>query len=105
MIEPTTRTLLIVGLVLVAAATAACGGSTEVSTTFIVEGMTCESCSAAITGALLKIEGVEEASADHLAGTARAVHRVPDAPADRLAAEIESLGYNATAVETTPVGS
>lgn len=105
MLEPIQRRVLIVGLALVVAATAACGRSTEVSSTFTVEGMTCESCSAAITGALMKIEGVEDASADHLAGTARAVHRVPDVPADRLAAEIEGLGYTVTAVETTPVGS
>jgi copper chaperone CopZ len=104
MADSTTSKLLIVALALTVAAAAACGRTSTVSTTFTVEGMTCESCSAAITDALMKVEGVEQASADHLTGSARAIHLSPDVPTDRLAAEIEGLGYTVTAVASAPVG-
>ena len=80
-----------------------CNRSTTVDASFTVEGMHCESCSSAITEALVKVDGVESASADHVTGSAKA--RFPRRACHRseLAAEIEGLGYTVTAVKTTPV--
>ena len=81
-----------------------CGGSTTlVEASFSVDGMTCESCSSAITDTLSKIEGVESASADHIIGSAQAVFRSPDVTQDQLIGEIESLGYTVTATETVAI--
>lgn len=80
-----------------------CDRTTTVDATFTVEGMHCESCSSAITDALEKVDGVESASADHAMGSAQARFQSPGVSPDQLKAEIEGLGYNVTAVETTPV--
>jgi copper chaperone CopZ len=64
--------------------------------------MTCESCSSAITDALTKVDGVEQATADHVAGTAEAVVTSPAVSPEQLAAEIEGLGYTVTSISTTP---
>ncbi len=82
-----------------------CGGSTTlVEASFSIAGMTCESCSSAITETLSKLEGVERASADHIIGSAHAVFRSPEVTADQLIGEIEALGYTVTATETATVG-
>jgi copper chaperone CopZ len=82
-----------------------CGPSTTtVEASFSVDGMTCESCSSAITETLSRIEGVETASADHIIGSAHAVFRSPGVTADQLAEEIEGLGYTVTATETVVSG-
>jgi copper chaperone CopZ len=83
----------------------ACTGPTTVRTSFTVEGMHCESCSTAITDALEKVDGVVAASADHDAGRAEATYRSPGATPERLAAEIEGLGYTVVAMSTVPVES
>jgi copper chaperone CopZ len=94
-------------LVLVAAliAAAACHRAEPVEVTFTIEGMHCEGCSAAITQALKQAEGVEAASADHVAGTAAATCRSSDVDPQQLAREIEGLGYTVTSVTVTPAGS
>lgn len=76
-----------------------------VEVSFVVEGMTCSSCSNAIITTLNGIEGVTDATADHVAGTAGAVIVSPSITADQLAREIEGLGYTvtATATATAPV--
>lgn len=93
--------VVVIGVILVAA----CGRSTPVQASFTVEGMHCESCSSAITEALEKVEGVESASADHVAGTAEASFRSPAVSPEQLTVEIEGLGYKVTAVKTVPVES
>ena len=70
----------VVVLAVFVGALAGCGASEPVQVVFTVEGMTCESCSAAITETLSKVEVVEQ-----------------------LSAEIEGLGYTVTATEVTPV--
>ena len=82
---------------------AGCGPSEPVEVVFTVEGMTCESCSAAITETLSKVEGVERASADHVAGSAEAVFVESEVTVEQLSAEIEGLGYTVSATEITPV--
>lgn len=74
-----------------------------VRTVFTVDGMHCDGCSAAIVGALERIDGVVEASADHEKGQAVAVYRPRKASADELKQAIEKLGYKVNAMETTPV--
>jgi copper chaperone CopZ len=82
-----------------------CGPSTTtVEASFSIDGMTCESCSSAITDTLSKVEGVESASADHIIGSARAVFRSPDVTVDQLVGEIEGLGYTVTATRTVAIG-
>lgn len=82
-----------------------CGPSTTtVEASFSIDGMTCESCSSAITDTLSKIEGVESASADHIIGSAHAVFCSPDVTQDQLIGEIERLGFTVTATETMAIG-
>jgi len=82
-----------------------CGPSgTLVEASFSIDGMTCESCSSAITETLSTIDGVESASADHIIGSAYAVFRSPTVTQDQLVGEIEGLGYTVTAAETAPIG-
>ena len=97
-----TITLLVL-VTLAVAVLSGCGETKAVQASFMVEGMTCESCSNAITETLSNMEGVEGASADHLAGTAEAVFLSPGVTPEQLAAEIEGLGYTVTATELAPV--
>ena len=78
--------------------------TTTIEASFSIDGMTCESCSSAITDTLSKIEGVESASADHIIGSAHAIFRSPGVTVDQLVGEIEGLGYTVTATETATVG-
>jgi len=105
-----TRTVSSVACLLAVAAlmAAACsrpeGKSPEVvRTVFTVSGMHCDSCNAAIAGALQGMDGVLEASADYTKGEAVAVYRPKEVSADELKAAIEKLGYTVTATSTTPV--
>jgi copper chaperone CopZ len=91
-------------VVLLALWTTACGEEPSYSVEFAIDGMTCDSCSAAITTALERVDGVDSASADHLAGTAEAVVHGRDVSPDDLAAEIEGLGYTVTAVTRHDTG-
>lgn len=100
---PAERVLIAVVLLITAGMISSCNRSTTVDASFTVEGMHCESCSAAITESLEKVDGVESASADHVSGSAKARFSSPGVSPDELAAEIEGLGYTVTAVETTPI--
>lgn len=100
---PVDRVAVVVVVVIVAMMIAACHRPTTMKASFNVEGMHCESCSAAITDALERIDGVESASADHAAGTAEAIFRESIAGPEQLSAEIEGLGYTVTAVKTAPI--
>ena len=90
-------------LIVIICTLSGCGESEPVQVKFTVEGMTCESCSAAITETLSEVEGVEHASADHVAGSAEAVVVGSEVTVEQLSAEIEGLGYTVTATEITPV--
>ena len=87
--------------------TAACAPKDEspevVRTVFTVSGMHCDSCNAAIAGALQGKGGVLEASADYTKGEAVAVYRPKQVSADELTAEVDKLGYTVTATSTTAV--
>ena len=85
---------------------AAAGGRSDlVRTVFTVKGMHCDGCSSTITATLERVEGVDEASADHEKGTAEATYRPRKVEADKLKAEIEKLGYTVTGMETEAVES
>lgn len=99
---PADRVLIAVVLMVAAGMVSGCTRSTTVDASFTVEGMHCESCSSAITEALIKVDGVESASADHVSGSASARFQSPGVSPDELVAEIEGLGYTVTAVKTTP---
>ena len=92
----TIRSTLAAVLAVAVLAVGGCGKAAPVEVAFTVEGMHCESCSAAITQALQQLEGVESATADHAAGTAFATCRSGEVDPARLAAEIEGLGYTVT---------
>lgn len=100
-----TSIALLVLLTAMVVATSGCGETKAVQASFTVDGMTCESCSEAITETLSKMEGVERASADHVEGTAEAVFLSPGVTPEGLAAEIEGLGYTVTATEIVPTES
>lgn len=99
-------TLLAVVLAVLAAAAglvSAGDPARTVRTVFTIEGMHCDGCSAAIVGALQRIDGVLEASADHDKGEAVAVYQRRKVSVEDLEQAIEKLGYTVTATETTPV--
>lgn len=88
--------LLVLGLV---ASTVACQRAAPRHAVLTVEGMHCDSCSAAITTELERLDGVTAASADWRAGRAEA-----DFDASRLAESdlekaVEGLGYTVTSIE------
>jgi len=82
---------------------AACSDPKPVRSVFTVEGMHCESCSSAITTSLEKTDGVVEASADHVTGTAEAVYDPRKVEVETLKTEVEDLGYTVTGVTTEAV--
>jgi copper chaperone CopZ len=97
--RPSASIVVLVAIIVLVTALTACGRAQPVRASFTVEGMTCESCSGAITDTLSKIDGVVEVSADHILGSAVVVFLSPDATAEGLADEIESLGYTVTKTE------
>ncbi len=64
-----------------------------------VSGMKCGACSAKVTAALEKVEGVTAAAVDHEAGTAEIVVAPDTATAEVLVAAIADLGYEAAVAE------
>ncbi len=64
-----------------------------VKTTFDVEGMTCGSCEAGITGTLLGMDGVSEATASHSTGKVDIVFDASRTKPEAMAAAIDELGY------------
>ncbi len=95
----TVRAIAVVAVVTLAG----CSGPEPVRSVFTVEGMHCESCSSAITTALEKTEGVIEAAADHVEGTAEVVYDPRKVEVETLETEIEELGYTVTGVTTEAV--
>ncbi len=93
------RTLVLVAALL--GGLIACdGGDERLRTTFTVKGMHCDACSTSIVTTLERVEGVDEATADHEMGVAVAVYRPRDLRAEDLETEIEKLGYTVTGFET-----
>ncbi len=93
-----TVVLIVAGLLV---GMAACNHEADQSRTiFTVEGMHCDACSTSIVTNLVKVNGVEEAAADHEKGTAEATYRPRTVEADTLKAEIEKLGYTVIGMET-----
>jgi len=74
-------------------------------TVFTVDGMHCDACSSSIIASLERVEGVDEATADHELGSAEAVYRPREVEADDLKTEIEKLGFTVTGMETKPLES
>jgi copper chaperone len=97
--------LIATGLLLLSGAldAPAADGAAEVRTTFTIEGMHCDGCSATIIGTLERMEGVSSATADHEEGVAEAVYRPKQVSAEELEAAIEKLGYTVSSMETRPV--
>jgi Cu2+-exporting ATPase len=93
------------GIIVLGLAVAAAAGeqAETVRTVYTVEGMHCGGCSAAITAALEKVEGVVEASADHEKGLATAVYDPREVGVEELQAVIEKLGYTVTGAKTEAV--
>lgn len=75
----------------------------QARTIFTVTGMHCDACSTSIVTTLEKVEGVEEAAADHELGTAEATYRPRTVEADVLKVEIEKLGFTVIGMETEAV--
>jgi len=75
----------------------------QVQTIFTVEGMHCDACSTSIVSTLERVEGVNEAAADHEKGTAEATYRPGKVDAEELESEIEKLGYTVTGMESEAV--
>lgn len=99
------RIVLLVAAAAAIAVVFGCSGPTLTEASFTIEGMSCESCSNAITETLGRLEGVESVSADHIVGSATVVFLSPVATAEQLASEIESLGYTVTSTETRAIDS
>lgn len=97
--------VVVLGAALVGATLSAIAGDSgdTVRTTFQVEGMHCDGCSATIVGTLKRVDGVVSASADHEKGIAEATYRPHDTTPADLKAAIEKLGYKVTGMETAPV--
>lgn len=64
------------------------------STNLTVEGMSCENCEATVVEALEGVDGVEDATADHDAGTATVEG---DADPLDLVVAVNDAGYDAEA--------
>ena len=67
-----------------------------VTTTFEVEGMTCDSCVKGITGTLTLVKGVESVEVDLYKETAVVVHDASKVSAADLEGRIDRMGYEAT---------
>jgi len=54
-------------------------------------GMSCEHCEKAVTGALLKVEGVQNAKADHRGGAAEVTYDDEKATQEQLVKAVNDL--------------
>lgn len=66
--------------------------------TLLVNGMMCPHCEAHVKEALEKVEGVQEASADHTAGEV-VVKLTAEVSEDTLKATVKEAGYECTGVK------
>jgi copper chaperone CopZ len=97
------RTVSATTILVVAALVAGIGCARQdhtAHTTFTVEGMHCESCSASIMSTLEKVDGVDSVTADHELGVAEAFYQPTAVDAEALKVEIEKLGYTVTGMKT-----
>jgi copper chaperone len=69
------------------------------TSTYAVAGMTCEHCTAAVTGELAKLAGVRDVSVELVAGGASRVRVLSDAPLDpaEVADAVDEAGYELAA--------
>jgi copper chaperone len=74
-----------------------------VTSTFKVEGMTCDDCSQAIEGKLAGIEGVITVAADHKAGTAIVQYDPRQVTPPQIVAAIDALKFKARLMEDVAV--
>jgi copper chaperone CopZ len=102
-VRRSTALLAVFWMLVVANPVMAASSAGTVTTTFTVEGMHCDGCSATIKGTLERIEGVVSAEADHEAGTAVAVYDAKKVSAEELQRAIEKLGYSVKGFETAAV--
>ena len=77
----------------------------QARTIFTVTGMHCDACSTSIVTTLEKLDGVNEAVADHETGIAEATYLPRKVDVNNLKSEIETLGYTVIGVETVTVDS
>lgn len=59
-----------------------------------VDGMSCEHCVKAVTGAVSVLPGVETVAVDLAAKTVTVTHDPALSPLDKIASEIEEQGYD-----------
>ena len=74
--------------------------SSNVTTTFEVQGMTCGGCEAGVKAKVKKLAGVESVEASYEQGTARVVYDPAKVTPEKIIAAIEELGYRAKVQET-----
>ena len=79
--------------------------SSEVTTEFLVSGMTCTSCANAITEGIKenRVRGVLSCDVDVMSNSARVVHNSARITSVEVARLIEDLGYHAEIVSSRPV--
>jgi copper chaperone len=66
-------------------------------TILTVEGMSCEHCVKAVTGAVSALPGIESVAVDLDAGLVTVVHDPDQSPLDKIKFEIEEQGYDVVA--------
>jgi copper chaperone len=67
----------------------------QMATTILkVEGMSCQHCVKAVTGAVGEVDGVSNVSVDLEAKTVTVDHDPDKAPVDKIKFEIEDQGYD-----------
>ena len=62
-------------------------------TTFRLSGMTCGGCSGSVSRALSRLDGIENAEADHEKGSADVIFDEKTISKEKIIETIESLGY------------
>lgn len=77
---------------------------TYAETRVLIEGMSCGSCAARIEKALLRVDGVKEASVNFATMTGKVVHDTAVAPVDAVLLAIAEMGYTPAIQHTTAKG-
>ncbi|KZT57332.1 heavy metal translocatin [Calocera cornea HHB12733] len=74
-----------------------------VTTQLSISGMTCSSCTSAITSALTTLPGVASVDVSLITHSAAVVHDENSVSADKLRDEVEDIGFEAQVVASKPV--
>lgn len=98
------RRLAVLAMTVVVAAILGCGRTLPRHAVLTVEGMHCDSCSAAITAELQGLDGVSSASADWHAGRAEVTYDPSKLEEAELRQTVEGLGYKVTGIEVGDAG-